>query len=398
MVYAYVYEDADGHQEVWDESLEHLTWQIEHNKLPTNGTFFSELLPKQNPLLGISDKKRKMTPTLNPSAADFANQRLGKPVTVLTGPNNSGKSFFLKNLYSHYGRRAYLLGNNRFYTLHQLPNRLRNTPEQNSQVYDQWLSRFTSGSSFNSEDNVITLEHVLVDLTTKQRDALFALCKDLLGNTFTLELIDKERDLSPRFISMDGQSLAYGSTGTRLLILLLGVCILETYNVLMIDEPELGLSPKLQLIIADLLYDTKRRQGYFPCLDAVFVATHSHLFLDYKNIANNFAVEKKADVISATQLRAVGDLHSVHFNMLGGSLESLFLPSAIVIVEGKYDFKFLGKVVSTTIGDNRKVAVISAKVPATRAELFSCLKRLSATWKRALIRRGCLWSLTRRNQ
>jgi hypothetical protein len=59
------------------------------------------------------------------------------------------------------------------------------------------------------------------------------------------------------------------------------------------------------------------------------------------------------------QVRSVSALHQLQFNMLGNELESLFMPSAIVIVEGESDATFLTKVVQLYIPD-RRVAIVCA--------------------------------------
>lgn len=44
---------------------------------------------------------------------------------------------------------------------------------------------------------------------------------------------------------MDGENLRYGSSGTRLLLTLLGILLDERFTTVLIDEPELGLSVRI---------------------------------------------------------------------------------------------------------------------------------------------------------
>ncbi len=48
-----------------------------------------------------------------------------------------------------------------------------------------------------------------------------------------------------RYVDMDGQNLSVGSTGTRLLMTILGLCMDPAFESILIDEPELGLGPKI---------------------------------------------------------------------------------------------------------------------------------------------------------
>jgi hypothetical protein len=63
--------------------------------------------------------------------------------------------------------------------------------------------------------------------------------------------------------------------------------------------------------------------------------------------------------VSITQLKSVADLHHLQFNMLGNDLESMFLPSAIVVVEGDSGVNYVSAVVQLHIPD-RKVAIVRA--------------------------------------
>jgi predicted ATP-dependent endonuclease of OLD family len=156
---------------------------------------------------------------------------------------------------------------------------------------------------------------------------------------------------------MDGENLRYGSSGTRLLLTLLGILLDERFTTVLIDEPELGLSPHIQTALARFMYKPDLQQQYCPHLHQVYVATHSHLFLDRAAFSNNFAVTKTGSVVSIKPVQSVADLHQLQFKLLGNELESIFLPSAIVIVEGASDVTFMTKVVQLHIPE-RKVAIV----------------------------------------
>lgn len=261
--------------------------------------------------------------------------------TAFSGGNNSGKSLVLKEIKLRLGMNAYLVGPQRFYHIAELA-----TQRFNEQDYANWDAQFRSNAAnkeYNFEQNFIDLGRILGGLKDVERNQLFELCSALIGNTFTLKKRDEENELSPRYVDMDGQNLATGSTGTRLLMTLLGLCMDKKFDVLLIDEPELGLSPRVQMTLGSFLADPARRREYFPHLKHVLVATHSHLMLDRQNITNNFIVSKKQEVISIRQVVEMSELHHLQFNLLGNSLEALFLPSAFVIVEGKTDKPYIGR-------------------------------------------------------
>lgn len=278
--------------------------------------------------------------------------------TAICGGNNSGKSLALKQLKVTSGRRAYMVGPQRFYHVHELA-----TQNFSKNDYDSWESQSQSNfrrKDVNTEQNFIDLNRIVGGLKDKQRNKLFKLCGDLIGAKFTLARTDPENELSPRYIDMDGLSIAVGSTGTRLLMTLLGICMDEEFDSVIIDEPELGLSPRIQTVLVDFLSDKPRRENVFPHLKRVIVATHSHIFLDKKSIRNNFIVKRDGALISIEQVDSISKLHELQFNLLGNSLESLFLPSAFVIVEGKTDKPYLEKLIAMR-HPTRKILVIESQ-------------------------------------
>ncbi len=133
----------------------------------------------------------------------------------------------------------------------------------------------------------------------------------------------------------------------------------DRFSTLLIDEPEIGLSPRLQARLASIFHSSTARADFCPHLKNVFLATHSHIFLDRTTYSNNFVVQKKGGEISIDQLQSVSDFHELQFNMLGNDLELLYMPSAIVIVEGESDAMFITKLASLQLS-NRKIAIVRA--------------------------------------
>ncbi len=98
--------------------------------------------------------------------------------------------------------------------------------------------------------------------------------------------------------------------------------------------------------MADFLFSRQRRAEYFPHVKTLIMATHSTIFLDRLNLKNNYIVEKAGDEISVRPIETQGEFNRVHFFLLGNRFETLFLPSAILLVEGKCDRMFIERVLA----------------------------------------------------
>lgn len=293
----------------------------------------------------------------SPTPEEFLKARQNKAITVLSGPNNCGKTLLLKQLFSVVGQGGYLIGCNRFSHVDVLNTRQIDKYQHRS-YYDNFVRNLYTARQ-NTEDNQLNLQEVITTLKDSARDKLFAVCEELLGNVFSLQRTDPENTFSPYYVNIDGENLRVSSTGTRLLLVLLGTLLDDRFTTLLIDEPELGLSPRIQSSLADFLYDSDRRSDFSPHLKQLYIATHSHLFLDRRVLSNNFIVTKAGSAVSIAQVTSTGDLHQLQFEMLGNDLESLFLPSAIVIVEGDSDVTYIRKLAQIYIPD-RKITVARA--------------------------------------
>lgn len=212
----------------------------------------------------------------HPDLPQFLADRQSEYYTTLSGGNNCGKSVLLKNMKIHLGRRAYMAGPQRFYHIYEL-----STQRWNPQDYDSWDHSFRQNfnqEEANTETNFIDLGRVIGALSDGKRQRLFELCGSLIGSRFELKRRDEDNDLSPRYVDMDGQNLSVGSTGARLLMTLLGLCMDDQFEFMLIDEPELGLSPRVQGELSRFFSNKERRDHYFPHLKGIFISTHSHIF------------------------------------------------------------------------------------------------------------------------
>ena len=292
-----------------------------------------------------------------PTAVEFLSTRSSRFNTILAGPNNSGKTLFLRQLRTQLGQSAYFLQCNRFSHVDILNTRQIDKFEHH-RYYDNFLQNYYT-SNQNQENSELNLEQLLTNLSEAQLDRLFEIVSNLLGQQFSLKRVDEASRFSPYFIDMDGQNLRLASTGTRLLFALLGLLLDQRFDVIIIDEPEIGLSPRVQTALAAMLYHPENRTGFFSHLKQIYIATHSHLFLDRATFSNNHIVSRSGLDVKVSPVTSVSGLHRLQFNLLGNDLEAMSLPSAIVIVEGECDQIFLAKIFEISLPEKR-ISIVRA--------------------------------------
>lgn len=118
----------------------------------------------------------------------------------------------------------------------------------------------------------------------------------------------------------------------------------ERFISVAIDEPELGLSTNLQRKLADIIIRDNKKAELFPHNPNIILSTHSHVFLDKTIPTNNYVVSRNNDKIHARQCTSFSELHDIQFRLLGNDLNELFLPDAVVFVEGETDKMYLEKI------------------------------------------------------
>ena len=279
---------------------------------------------------------------------------ISSDTSILCGRNNSGKSFILKQILQSFGRNANYLGPSRFITVQALNAHNPDVKANQFRSREDILNR----NDFNVDNLPYDFVQAITGLTNSERKKLFNLMDDLLGTTNT-HIAHKEVDnyMSQMYLSVDEYSMGYTSSGYRLMATMLTSLLDKDFKYILIDEPELGLSPEIQGILSDLILESEKRTEYFPHIEKVIISTHSPIFLDRRHFHNNFFIEKTNNQIHISPINNFQELNNLQFFLLGNRFETLFLPSVIILVEGESDYKFIDRVVRLRY-PNSKISVI----------------------------------------
>ena len=295
------------------------------------------------------------------------------PFSVLCGRNNCGKSYLLKLLVERIGESASYLGPQRYQNFNILTPY---APQQNrrSERWQQWLRQWKTATQ-NLDNSPINLQQAIAELPNTKRAQLIEIMHELLGSDMEILHTIPENDMSQKYVAVDGHNLSYTSSGYRLVASLVSSLLSDEHDAYLIDEPELGVSPETQSAFADFLFNETTRKKYFGHIKTLILATHSTVFLDRRSIENNHFVEKQGDAIDIERASRVSDVNRIHFFLLGNRLESLYMPSAIVVVEGKTDHAYIEKALLSRY-DGVQFSVISANTDNRIREIFYLTKTL----------------------
>ena len=300
---------------------------------------------------------------------------------VLVGRNNCGKSYLLKMLAQQWGDNASYLGPARYQNFQVLspysPNRDRLNNKRNQQ-----RQHLQSAQTTNQDNSPLNLQQAIAELSDDKRAVLAKMVKELLGAGLEWLQTIPNNSMSQRYVSYGGHNVSYTSSGARLIMTLLTSLLDSDFDTFLIDEPELGISPEAQGVLADFLFDQTKRALYFPHIKTLVFATHSTIFLDRARVANNYSVTKQGDVISIEQIQTQAEFNNVHFFLLGNRFETLFLPSAIILVEGKSDDAFVQRVVSLRF-PNAQISVIPAHSDSRIKEVLNIARGLFSDLQRS---------------
>jgi predicted ATP-dependent endonuclease of OLD family len=307
--------------------------------------------------------------------------------SVLIGRNNSGKSYVLKSLTQKWGKNTSYLGPARYQNFnllgHYTPNRNRKDDKWR-QFLDQWQRQ-----QQNYDNSPMNLQQAIAELSDLQRDRLREIIKLLLDVELEIRYTVDDNSMSQKYISAGGHNISYTSSGFRLITTLVTSLLDTEYDTFLIDEPELGISPEAQGLLADFLFDRAHRAKYFPHIKTLVFATHSTIFLDRNHITNNYTVDKSGDAIAIRRVETQSEFNKIHFFLLGNRFETLFLPSVIVLVEGKTDHAFISKVLAVQF-PNHQFSVISANSDTRLKEILNTARNLLTDIQRSPYRERLL--------
>jgi hypothetical protein len=307
------------------------------------------------------------------SSAKAAQELRESDYSVLVGRNNCGKSFILKTLTQQWGANASYLGPARYQNFNLLglytPNRNRKDERWRAFI-NQWNQQMQ-----NIDNSPVNLQQAIAELSDDQRSQLSQIIKILLGVELDIRHTVENNSMSQKYISCGGHNISYSSSGFRLITTLVTSLLDTDYDTFLIDEPELGISPEAQGVLADFLFDRAHRAKYFPHVRTLIFATHSTIFLDRHHIKNNFQVEKNGDEIKMQRVQSQSDFNRIHFFLLGNRFETLYLPSSILLVEGKCDYKFIERTVTLRY-PNSQISVIATNSDSRMKEVLNIAKGL----------------------
>lgn len=299
---------------------------------------------------------------------------------VLVGRNNCGKSFLLKSLTQQWGQSASFLGPARYQNFNLLgyytPNRNRKD-ERWRQFLQQWQQQ-----QQNIDNSPVNLQQAIAELSDQQRSTLIEIIDMLLGVKLDIRQTVEGNSMSQKYISCGGHNISYTSSGFRLIATLVTSLLDTDYDTFLVDEPELGISPEAQGLLADFLFDRAHRAKDFSHIRTLVLATHSTVFLDRHHIANNYVVTKVGDDIAVKPVTSQSDFNRVHFFLLGNRFETLYLPSAIILVEGKTDHSFIERVCLARF-PNAQLSIVAANSDSRVKEILAIARGLLADIQRS---------------
>lgn len=273
---------------------------------------------------------------------------------VLVGENNSGKSAIIQLIFKKLAREISEFDLNKVCLV---------LPERN------FVDISTETGTRTLENHNVELSNAMsrtiLNYSTYQSPPKSELPKLLLTHDNFMDQVTKlslylEKLNLPRPVIGQAQhmrfediEIVFQGSGLRALLPILAGLTDPRLEVLLIDEPELSLEPRIQKNLRDLLYESSNEKR-------IVVATQSHLFLNRKNLKSNTIVKNTNEGVSVSNISSEQELFELVFNLLGSSLGDLFFPENFIIVEGSADQIIVERILDIKGIDKKKIKVVSA--------------------------------------
>lgn len=289
--------------------------------------------------------------------------------SVLVGENDTGKSAILQltfkkvlNEMPEYGNSAVcIISPDRIFVDGSTETRGRTLEQHNSEFFTS-----IGGNLILPYENIVSPPKSELPKLLLTHDDFITQIDYLKAYLSRLGIANVVLRRSQEVTFEDVHVIFHGS-GLRSIFSILAALTDPKIKVLLIDEPELSLEPKLQKSLRDLLYDLSKEK-------IIIVSTHSHLFINRRSLASNFIVEKNINGVSATPLSTEKQLNNLVFNLLGNSLDDLFFPRNFLIVEGSSDQVIVEKAIEVLGVQNSKIKVIAAGGINNVTNIYNAIK------------------------
>ena len=239
-------------------------------------------------------------------------------LTVFFGQNNSGKTAFLNWIAEHY------------------------QPYCNYVAMDEFTFLFA--------DKTIGVSDYVIELRKRALEDLYLKCQQSDCHQKVLTYFKGLTGIELEFVSNgEGPYFLVESNGKMIrkelyklgnaFVAILAALVEILWNdnpIILIDEPEASLHASLQKKLFVILKDIAEKDG-----KQIFIATHSHLFLDRSNPLNNYKISLNTGRKEIHQLRTFTDVVVAIYQLLGNTPDDLLLPNNFIIVEGPSDKIYL---------------------------------------------------------
>ncbi len=265
-------------------------------------------------------------------------------LNIFTGPNNSGKSAILQflNIHSDIRNSCDYISPRRF----DLSNEVAIALNADRELESLWNQRKQYNDTI-AELMAPDAIRELVSLPNQARNLIVEWHNHYFGE-LKVEKSNPDNDYAPPRITIDGRLATQQGSGSRAVLSVLCALLHPKREVILIDEPEIGIEPQVQKRLAKLIHKVSQGEEGLP-KKRVFIATHSHLFLDRITLPNNYVVSKSSSgSASLRQVQTPEELHSLVYHLLGNSPDDLFFPDNMLVVEGPSDQIFLRRLLEVS--------------------------------------------------